>query len=278
MELAAVLLQLQTLAMSASQRADFDSLRVACTLRQADALREAGNLEAAYNVMEPLVAERPKDPKALATMARLHTAAHDESQALLLYRRILQRTPDDLGTLLSAAGSASAMHEHAEAQGLIATALKQAPEQSTVLAAAGRVYRIAGDNTRAEQYLRAALAADAHALGRFTRGGLPEDSGLNTHRRANGAPVDSALAELQDLVAERSITLSAGTVFRNRAGETGLSQLSDMQLPIEARMPVGKGKIVLGAAPTFLDFGTVVSGYGVSSRFGAGPSAALAQA
>ena len=122
-ELAAVLRQLQTLAMSASQRADFDSLRVACTLRQADALREVGNLEAAYNVMEPLVAERSEDPKALATMARLHTAAHDESQALLLYRRILQRTPDDLGTLLSAAGSASSMHEHAKAQGLIATAL-----------------------------------------------------------------------------------------------------------------------------------------------------------
>ena len=398
-ELSAVLRQLQTLTMSASQRTDFDSLRVAYTLRQADALREAGNLEAAYNVMGPLVAERPEDPKALATMARLYTTARDERQALLLYRRILQRTPDDLGTLLSAAGSASAVREHAEAQAFIATALKQAPEQSTVLAAAGRIYRNAGDNTRAEQYLRAALTADARAVGglaatpaqgggmsstsgnpfagmtggavgmampvvmlapspspagfsrtenstgmlagmpwagsfpvtaptekpsaptrdgaagrtvlntasntgaivpayqavapaypfpppatnpfaassQMARGGLPEDSGWNTQRRANGAPVDPVLAELQDLVAERSMTLSAGTVFRSRAGEAGLSQLSDMQIPIEARIPVGKGKIVVSATPTFLDAGTVASDYGVSSRFGAGPSAALAQ-
>lgn len=399
-ELAAVLRQLQTVTMSASQRSDFDSLRVAYTLRQADALREAGNLEAAYNLMGPLVAERPEDTKALATLARLYTTARDERQALLLYRRILQRSPGDLDTLISAAGSASAVREHGEAQGYIATALKQAPEQSTVLAASGRIYRNAGDNTRAEQYLRAALAADARAVGGLAtgpaqgggmqstsgnpfagmtggavgmampaallasssslavlpradsaagipaampwagsfpvtapaakpalpngegaggrpgsntasrgdaiapayqavtpaypfpppatnpfaasspmaRGGLPEDGGWNTQRRPNGAPVDPVLAELQDLVAERSMTLSAGTVFRSRAGEAGLSQLSDMQIPIEARIPVGKGKLVLSATPTFLDSGTVSSDYGVSSRFGAGPSAALAQA
>ncbi|MDB5826943.1 MAG: cellulose synthase operon domain protein, partial [Variovorax sp.] len=162
-ELSAVLRQLQAANMTAAQRSDFDSLRVAFTLRQTDALRDAGNLEAAYNAMAPLVAERPNDPQVMAALARLYSAARDERQALALYQRILQRSPTDLDTLIAAAGSASALRDHGEADSYVAAALKQAPDQSRVLAAAGRVYRNAGDNAQAEQYLRAAVAADARA-------------------------------------------------------------------------------------------------------------------
>ena len=413
-ELAAVLRQLQASNMNAVQRTDFDSLRIAYMLRQADALREAGNLEAAYNLMAPLVAERPNDPKTLATLARLYSAARDERQALTLYRRILESNPIDLDTLISAASSASALREHGQAEGYVTTALTQAPEQSRALATAGRVYRNAGNNTRAEQYLRAAVAADLRSAGGVTMvssqgggaqsqsvnpfsgmtggatgtmmplsliassspatvypdaggkvsslAGLPwsasapgvqspptpgfqtnsgavstpmrdniarastnplkrsgaemmaqptasryqsvaavysfpppatnpseampavarvaqaDVSGWNTQRRLPAPPVNAALAELRDLEAERSMTLSAGTVYRNRAGEAGLSKLSDMQIPVEARIPVGNGKVVVSATPTFLDAGTPAASYGTTSRFGAGPAAALAQA
>ncbi|MFS2055232.1 cellulose synthase, partial [Variovorax sp. CT11-76] len=84
-ELSAVLRQLASTSMTSSQRADFDALRIAYALRQTDALREAGNLEAAYNAMAPVLAERPDDPKALAALARLYSAARDEAQALALY-------------------------------------------------------------------------------------------------------------------------------------------------------------------------------------------------
>ncbi|MDM0013473.1 cellulose synthase subunit BcsC-related outer membrane protein [Variovorax sp. J22P168] len=484
-ELTAVLRQLQQANMTTAQRADFERLNIALALRQTDALREAGNLEAAYNAMAPVLAARPDDPQVLAALARLYAAARDEKQALALYQRILQRSPTDLDTLLAAASSASALRAHGDAESYVQAALKQAPDQSRVLAAAGRVYRNAGDNARAEQYLRAAVAADSRAAGGAVtarpgavpvapsnpfagmtggaaaagapfgatlqpvglpagaypataaaaaspfagmRGGaaapvaalpplpavpaapayaaapgypaqpaypaypgapayagaaampqanLPWGSGGNTAalpagqtaartatrsststsatqtRRTgskgsqaeagpnapatsqplapvaaqyaqaypptypqsaypqpaypgqnagqplylpapapgsslasettwNTAPIGTApanplLAELQDLQAERSTTIDIGSVYRNRDGESGLSRLQDLQVPIEARFPAGSGKVVVGITPTVLDNGAMAQDYGTTSRFGGGPQAAIDQ-
>jgi Tfp pilus assembly protein PilF len=444
-ELSAVLRQLASTSMTSSQRADFDALRIAYALRQTDALREAGNLEAAYNAMAPVLAERPDDPKALAALARLYSAARDEAQALALYQRVLQRSPTDLDTLLAAAASASAQRNHGDAESYVMAALKQAPDESRVLTAAGRVYRNAGDSRKAEQYLRAAVEADsrlasggapgapgvpgglppanpfagmtggaastalpvpagaggnpfaqarmqpvayapastagaypatypvqypayaaapanagypvaaapgatpwpttnaqpaATAKGRrtagttgatapaantrtaaraantpqatayiapplqqypaagtqtlapvyaqapqpYVQGGgllpLPRpgsaqvDAGWNAAPRAQ-PPADSAAAELRELEAARSVTLTAGTVFRNRAGEAGLSRLTDFEIPFEARFPVGDGKIVLGVTPTFLDAGSPAGDWATASRFGGGPGSAF---
>ncbi|WP_371083691.1 cellulose synthase subunit BcsC-related outer membrane protein [Variovorax sp. RCC_210] len=465
-ELSAVLRQLASVNMTASQRNDFDSLRVAFALRQADALREAGNLEAAYNAMAPVLAERPNDPQAMGALARMYSAARDETQALALYQRILQRNPTDLDTLLAAAASASAQREHSEAENYVMAALKQAPDQSRVLAAAGRVYRNAGDSRKAEQYLRAAVDAERQvASGGFAPGGAPVQMGggnpfagmtgsgapgaavptgyppangnpfaqqarmqpvsypgaagaapvyaqaqaypaagypaagypaaaqgypaypvagapnayppgalpwgstgtaanakgraatakgatRTARNNANGnvpqtaaymapsmqpmqtmqqypvpgtqqvapvyipqaqpqggaypsypaypaypqanaayaqantprqepswnsplraAPANPLLSELQDLESQRAISLTAGTVFRNRAGEAGLSRLTDFQLPVQARFPVGEGKIVVGVTPTVLDAGTPATTYSTLSRFGGGPTA-----
>ncbi|RQO52858.1 cellulose synthase [Variovorax sp. KBW07] len=456
-ELSAVLRQLAGVNMTASQRNDFDNLRIAFALRQTDALREAGNLEAAYNAMAPVLAERPNDPQAMAALARLYSAARDEAQALALYQRILQRNPTDLDTLLAAAASASAQREHGEAENYVMAALKQAPDQSRVLAAAGRVYRNAGESRKAEQYLRAAVEADrqvatggnavpsgmpqqmpaanpfagmtggapsaavptgyppangnpfaqarmqpvsypaapaypaaaypanqaypanpaypaypvagaapvayppgalpwasnAPAAGSNAKGrkataanasrtarnsnnnapqaaaymapsmqpypvaggqqaapvyipqaqpaGYPQQAGYPppgypqanaAYAQANtplprpgaepswntaprNAPANPLVSELQELEAQRAISLTAGTVFRNRAGEAGLSQLTDFQLPIQARFPVGEGKIVVGVTPTVLDAGTPAGDYPTGARFGGGPAAAI---
>jgi tetratricopeptide (TPR) repeat protein len=417
-ELSAVLRQLQGTQMTAAQRADFDSLRVAYALRQTDALREAGNLEAAYNAVAPVLAERPEDPKVLAALARLYAAARDEKQALALYQRVLQRSPTDLDTLLAAAASASALREHGDAESYVMAALKQAPDEARVLTAAGRVYRNAGDSRKAEQYLRAAVQAESRlaagpgmvpgALAGLPpsnpfagmTGGAPgavlplpgagggnpfaqqgvqptmqpvsyaaaypaapaypnppgqpyavaaapaaapwptatqpaagapgarrrrgsEPAGARTTRapapiaapqqqapayipqplqaypvpgvapvapvyaqapiaapswnaplRAQQPPADSAAAALREIESERSVSLTAGTVLRNRAGEPGLSRLTDFEIPIEARFPVGDGKIVVGVTPTVLDAGSPAGDYASASRFGSGPGAA----
>ncbi|WP_422086583.1 cellulose synthase subunit BcsC-related outer membrane protein [Variovorax sp.] len=443
-ELSAVLRQLAGVNMTASQRNDFDSLRIAFALRQTDALREAGNLEAAYNAMAPVLAERPNDPQAMAALARLYSAARDEGQALALYQRILQRNPTDLDTLLAAAASASAQREHGEAENYVMAALKQAPDQSRVLAAAGRVYRNAGESRKAEQYLRAAVEAErqvastgfagpggapsqmppANPFAGMTGGGpgaavpaaypaaggnpfaqarsqpvsypvaanaaypaypaasypagaypaaypaapmaaapgalpwgaapaatsntkgraattrtarnskaanntpqasaymaqpggqqvyIPQaqpagypqqqagypapgyppaaypsanaayaqantpqprsEPSWNAPLRAAPAPANSLQSELQDLEAQRAVTITAGTVYRSRAGEAGLSRLSDFQLPIQARFPVGEGKIVVGVTPTVVDAGSPALTYSAQSRFGGGPTA-----
>jgi tetratricopeptide (TPR) repeat protein len=445
-ELSAVLRQLQSAGMTTAQRADYERLTIAFSLRQADALREAGNLEAAYNAMAPVLAARPDDPQVLAALARLYAAARDEKQALAIYQRILQRSPTDLDTLLAAAASASALRAHGEAESYVQAALKQAPDQSRVLAAAGRVYRNAGDNARAEQYLRAAVAADSRAAGGVGlaagQGGMPAApanpfagmtggaaSGANPFAaglqpvglpapgypattgaagaqaspfagmrggaapiaalpplpaaappaygaaaslppanlpwgagassasapasaaadaakptaprnsaefrrrtaaaasdpalpppalaapqyaqaqpyplpppagqpvyplpppvpgsslategswsappRAGAAPANPLLSELQDLQSERSTTLDIGSVYRSRDGEPGLGRLQDLQVPIEARIPAGNGKVVLSATPTVLDNGALAQDYGSASRFGGGPQAAI---
>eukprot|EP01036_Dinobryon_divergens_P042812 gene42812-56907_t len=69
----------------------------------------------------------------------------DEIDYLVQAFTQLQRNPTDLDTLLAAAASASAQREHGEAENYVMAALKQAPDQSRVLAAAGRVYRNAGE-------------------------------------------------------------------------------------------------------------------------------------
>ncbi|MGJ7484908.1 cellulose synthase subunit BcsC-related outer membrane protein [Variovorax sp. LT2P21] len=422
-ELTAVLRQLQATQMTAAQRSDFDNLRTAWSLRQADALREMGNLEAAYNALAPVLAERANDPGVMAALARLYSAARDERQALALYQRILQRSPTDLDTLLAASASASALKEHGDAEAYVLAALKQAPDQSRTLAAAGRVYRNAGDNGRAEQYLRAAVAAEnrlasgqartpvpgaapAPAANPFAgmTGGAPSaamvlggaamqpvsmpvslpaqaaypvatqpapatygnvnaptsTAGLpwadtstrapapvagGTAARRNAAttnrstpaaappalaatpfspqpsaapgtlaggyplpvpgsnsepfpgsatssisgdsnwsgglrnasqPVSPLQSELQALEVDRSPTITAGTVYRNRAGEGGLSRLTDLQVPVQARMPVGEGKMVVSATPTVIDAGKLSGDYATRSRFGEGPLGGLA--
>lgn len=514
-ELAALLRQLQATPMTSAQRAQFDGLRTGYLLRQADVLRESGNLEAAFNMLSPLLAAQPEDPGALGALARLYSSARDEAQALALYQRILQRNPTDLDTLLAAAASASAARAHGDAQSYVMAALKQAPDQSRVLAAAGRVFRNAGDNRQAEQYLQAALLADqrlanpwghgrpgapgapalaastanpfAGMTGRSVPGALPIPNavaaggvlpaplmvptsggplplgvapafgaqgvaalppapawtglpatapaaampsaaggatpwpeapaarnaapaasgntpaksnpsgspGGSTARRpannstnsrspaqqqagapanapdasaylappagtaapvyantltypaapaaqpgygaadggipapvqygplplpvpagsaqaqswpvpgagglpypapaqahtnlsdslwpaqrsgASAVPMDPLRAELDQLRSERSSSVSMGMVYRNREGEDGLSRLSDIQIPIEGRIAVGDGKIVVAATPTTLDAGTAAYDFSTGSRFGAGPSAALAAA
>ncbi|MBD3753801.1 MAG: BCSC C-terminal domain-containing protein, partial [Micrococcales bacterium] len=86
-----------------------------------------------------------------------------------------------------------------------------------------------------------------------------------------------ARSALQALEVDRSPSLSAGTVYRNRAGESGLSRLTDLQVPVQARIPVGEGKMVVSATPTVLDAGKVSGDYGTRSRFGEGPLAAVVQ-
>ncbi|GAA0521636.1 cellulose synthase subunit BcsC-related outer membrane protein [Pigmentiphaga sp. GD03639] len=88
----------------------------------------------------------------------------------------------------------------------------------------------------------------------------------------------TAMDELNDIQQARSPALTVGGTVRTRQGEEGLGKLTDIQAPIEYRFPVGDGRMALRATPVSLDAGTPGSSYDASSRFGAGPVAALQQA
>ncbi|WP_267110360.1 tetratricopeptide repeat protein, partial [Xanthomonas sacchari] len=187
-ELAATLRQLRDSDMSAEQQRRYQALRSGYVLRQVDALRELGNLEAAYDALAPLLAQQNQDPQAVAALARLYAAAGDQRQALVLYQQQLQQSPNDLDTLIAAANTAAALRDLHSAEDYLQRALAQAPDSPQVLGAAGRVYRSAGKNRKAESYFRAALAAQARESGQYDNG-LPAANGPASYAAA-GRPLN----------------------------------------------------------------------------------------
>ena len=76
--------------------------------------------------------------------------------------------------------------------------------------------------------------------------------------------------ELAQVNREQTSTVSGGIVFRNRAGENGLSDLTDIEAPVQGRIQAGNGHIVVTATPVTLDAGTADNAATTLSRFGSG--------
>ncbi|CAG2151228.1 cellulose biosynthesis protein BcsC [Cupriavidus plantarum] len=161
MELAGLLRQLAGAQMTARQRRDYDDLRVAYIVRQADALTEAGDLVAAYDMLAPALSERGGSSAVRASLARMYAQAGENKQALDIYQSVLAREPNNLDMRLAAIGTATAAKEYRWAEQALQPALQQSPNSPAVLTAAGRLYRAQGRNAKAEQYFRQAVAAEA---------------------------------------------------------------------------------------------------------------------
>ncbi len=89
-------------------------------------------------------------------------------------------------------------------------------------------------------------------------------------RSDKAADLRQELATLQDM---RNPEVRFGVFGRNNNGEEGLSKLSEVQAPLEVRLPVGDGTLALQATAVRLDAGSVDSDFYNSSRFGGGPVA-----
>lgn len=159
-ELAGVLRQLATQPLTAGQRRDFDELRIALSLRQADQLREAGDLYNAWEALAPVLNERPQELRLQMALARLHTAAGDHAQARALYESVLQKQPDQLDAWLGLAGAADGQKDKDSAAMALQEASRLAPNSPAVLAQYARHHRALGQFGKSAEYLRAAIAAE----------------------------------------------------------------------------------------------------------------------
>ena len=159
-ELAGILRQLQGMPMTAQQRQSFEDLRVAYVVRQADALREAGDLAAAYDTLSPVLNDHPNDPLVIGALARMYAANNDYAQGITLYNRLLEKDPNNLQLLLPAASLAISAKEFPYAESALQIALVRAPQNPEVLTAAGRLYRAEGKTSKATEYFAAAVAAE----------------------------------------------------------------------------------------------------------------------
>lgn len=159
-ELAGILRQLQTAPMNDRERKSFSDIRRAYIVRQADGLREAGDLVAAYDTLVPLLAEQPDEPLAMAALARMYAANNDYAQAQALYARLLEKSPNDVPLILQTAAMATGAKDYGYAESLLSVALARAPRDPEVLTAAGRLYRAQGKNSKATEFFTAAVAAE----------------------------------------------------------------------------------------------------------------------
>ena len=159
-ELSGILRQLQTAPMNDRERKSFSDIRRAYIVRQADGLREAGDLVGAYDTLAPLLAEQPDEPLAMAALARMYAANNDYTQAQALYARLLEKSPNDVPLILQTAAMATGAKDYGYAESLLSVALARAPRDPDVLTAAGRLYRAQGKNSRATEFFTAAVAAE----------------------------------------------------------------------------------------------------------------------
>jgi Flp pilus assembly protein TadD len=158
-ELSSVMRRLAASQLTPQQRIDFNNLNIGIVVKQADTVRQRGDLASAYDVIAPWLSAMPDNPDLQAALARLYTSAGDDRSALASYRAALARRPDDIDLQVAAIGAASGAKEFSFAEATANQALREAPEDPRVLAATGRMYHAEGKLTLASRYLQQALIA-----------------------------------------------------------------------------------------------------------------------
>lgn len=213
-ELAGILRQLQTAPMNDRERKSFSDIRRAYIVRQADGLREAGDLVAAYDTLVPLLAEQPDEPLAMAALARMYAANNDYAQAQALYARLLEKSPNDVPLILQTAAMATGAKDYGYAESLLSVALARAPRDPEVLTAAGRLYRAQGKNSKATEFFTAAVAAE-----NAQRDAVLAASGVAAGPARSGNPF-AQRAALQQRAGGGLSVPGAAAVARSPAGYT----------------------------------------------------------
>jgi Tfp pilus assembly protein PilF len=155
-----ILRGLQNQPMSVATRKRFDDVLYQYRIRQADILRENGDLAAAYDTLAPALASRPGDPGAVSALARMYASNGDNAKAFELYKPLLQRQPNDPQILLNAADAAVQAHDNGYAERALEQFLKLETYDPQSLTEAARIYRSMGKSSQATELLRKAVAIE----------------------------------------------------------------------------------------------------------------------
>ena len=159
-EVAGILRDLQGRSMTVEQRQQYDDLLFYYRVRQAEQLRQRGELAAAYDTLAPALAQRPQDRLAVSALARMYGANGDTGKALELFKPLVKRHPDDANLLVGAADMAAQEAENAYAEDALERALKLAPNEVDILTTAARVYRYLGRTGTAAELLGKVVAQE----------------------------------------------------------------------------------------------------------------------
>ncbi|WP_338546066.1 cellulose synthase subunit BcsC-related outer membrane protein [Pseudomonas benzopyrenica] len=301
-EVNALLHDLQGQRLSAAHRQGYEDLLYRYRVRQADQLRERGDLVTAYDTLAPALAQRPDDDLANAALARLYLANGEADKALRLYEPLLRRAPDNPRLQLGAADAAVRARDSAYAERALERAVTLGADDVAVLTEAARLYRALGRDGRATELLRQVVAverrdaetarplASAPANPFGTRRGsatlasqaIPPTADQLLAAAKTAPPADVAEAPrdsaaeraLDDLLQTRSARITQGLTVRSNDNERGLGKLTDVEAPLEIDFPLGDVRLAVRVTPVSLNTGSV--GSDARSRFGGGPAATQA--
>lgn len=163
------------------------------------ALARQGDVRAALEAFQRIVAVSPGDHDARVWVARLHGFLGDADQAESVYRGVLGENPSHVDAMVGLGGVLVNRGRRAEALEVLAAAERLAPASPDVLAALARAHRLAGRSSLAVQYIERATAIAPSDENRLAREqilrmhahrvevtGFTEDFSFNAPRAANG--------------------------------------------------------------------------------------------
>ncbi|MFJ7883084.1 cellulose synthase subunit BcsC-related outer membrane protein [Pseudomonas sp. NPDC096917] len=153
--------ELQSQPLTAADQRTYDEVLFLYTVRQADVLREKGDLVAAYDTLAPALAQRPNDPLANGALARMYLANGDSAKAIALYKPLLRNAPNDPQLQIGMAQALSKAGDKSGAADAADKALELAPNDAQILASAAGIFRAQGKNAKAQDLYSRALALQA---------------------------------------------------------------------------------------------------------------------
>lgn len=298
-EAASMLATLQRQKLSASEQAEFDNLLFSYSLRQANELRAGGRINAAEDRLSPLLVQRPNDPQVITALADVYQASGENKKALNLYQQLVLKNPNNIDIQLGAAKLGVQLGETDFVNARLEAALAISPNDPIVMSDVARIYRSEGKTQKAELLLKQALAlmntSDKVALNsnstrQFNSREIPTLSQSTVPLPASSVLAQSlsntlgstafyqttpitqsqklVMEDLNEIKQERSPEVLIGTQIRNRSGNSGTSKLTDVEMPIEIRLPAGDGKAIVQVTPISLNSGAVGSDNYSISTFG----------
>ena len=281
-------------ALTAADQQAFSQLQRGLAVREADQLRQHGQLALAYDVLAANLREAPENEALLLAMARLYQSGNKITEADEIYHYVLRLHPGNSDALVGAVNIALQQKKPQRAAELLARVNWNTADEPALLVMAARVAEATGDTYEATALLlRARKLAyqntttlsqssnpfrenlqvpenpfkDKKQLARQTAssrpGWLPGQATAKAQQPESVAGGTATLFEQIDdmllvLEQQRSTRIDTDVVLRVRAGTTGTSALDSVETPmVISTGAFGRGRVELNITPTALNSGTV---------------------
>ncbi len=208
---------------SAAQREQLVMLTAYLAVRRASQLTASGNPAQGIAVLDAATAQVAGDPQGRCILAAGYLNAGDPAAALAIYQSV-DMSKAAPGDMRAAVGAAMGMHDRNLAQQWLQQALAARPQDPALLLLAGEFAQSNGNLQLAGQYLHAALQAANRTAANTGSTDISESKDIVSH-------ASDLLAAIE---ASYSGWYAASPYVSHFIGTPGTTQLTDVELPIEA--------------------------------------------